>query len=114
MLENLELFTVESELGLVLLVKNLGGICRVFELDVSETSASTILEAFDLSRSGGTVLAEEVEEFFLGDFNSKVANEKISFGVELLASCFLNRNSEVLPFKFKVVHFIASLLSCFQ
>lgn len=113
MLENLKLLTVKGELGLVLFVENLGGVSRVFELDVSETSASTILEAFDLGRSGGTILAEEVEEFFLSDFNGEVANEKIGLSVELLTSRFLNRYSEVLSLQFEVVHFFASGLSTF-
>jgi hypothetical protein len=113
MLENLKVFSVEGKLGLVLLFKNLGGISRVLELDVSETTASSILEALDFAGSGGTVLAEEVMEFLLSDFNGEVANEKVGFGIKFLTRTSLNRNAEILSFKFKVVHFIASFLSSF-
>jgi hypothetical protein len=113
MLENLKVFSVEGKLGLVLLFKNLGGISRVLELDVSETTASSILEALDFAGSGGTVLAEEVMEFLLSDFNGEVANEKVGFGIKFLTRTSLYRNAEILSFKFKVVHFIASFLSSF-
>ena len=93
--------------------EDLGGVGRVFELNVSETSASTILEAFDLGRSGGTILTEEIKEFLLSDFDGKVANKKVGLSVKFLTSRFLNRYSEVLSLQFKVVHLVASVLSSF-
>jgi len=93
MFENLELFTVEGKLGFVLLFENLSGIGGVLKLNVSETSASSVLEALDFGWSSGTVLAEEVVEFLLSDFNGEVANEKISLGIEFLTRTSLNRNT---------------------
>lgn len=113
MLENFELLTVKGELSFVLFIEDLGGVGRVFELNVSETSASTILEAFDLGRSGGTILTEEIEEFLLSDFDGEVANKKVGLSVEFLTSRFLNRYSEVLSLQFEVVHLVASGLSSF-
>jgi hypothetical protein len=113
MFENLKVFTVEGKLGFVLLFENLGSIGGVLKLDVSETSASSILEALDFGGSNGTVLAEEVMEFLLSDFNGEVANEKVGLDIEFLTRTSLNRNTEIFTFKFKVVHLIASSLSSF-
>jgi len=111
MFENLKVFTAEGKLGFVFDFENLGGIGGVLKLDVSETSASSILEALDFGGSNGTVLAEEVVEFLLSDFNGEVANEKVGFDIEFLTSTSLNRNTEIFTFKFKVVHLVASSLS---
>lgn len=87
---------------------HLGGLVQ----DVAESTALTIGESLDLGGADVAVGFEELVEFFLGNFLSKVTNQQVGVSIELLIT-LLKADAEELAIQFKIVHGISSLLGFF-
>lgn len=71
--EDLELFASKGERFFVK-VENFLGLFGGLIQNKSETTALTIREGLNLARTDVTVVLEEIEELFLGNFGSEVTD----------------------------------------